>query len=282
VLDKAKAVYSLDQLGFSAPNRTAIERILKRPEGIIIVTGPTGSGKTTTLYAMLSAISDSTVNVMTLEDPVEYELPLIRQTQVREGQGLGFAEGIRNILRQDPDVVFIGEVRDAETAQMALRAAMTGHQVFTTLHTNDSLGALPRLYDLGIEPGMLSGNVTGMLAQRLVGMNCAVCRVSRKATPDEIRLLNVDPETSPVLWDAPGCDACNHTGIKGRTAIAEIVYIDDGLDELIATRASRAAMKAYLRETGQRTMIEDGIERALMGDISISTLIRATDLTGRM
>ena len=179
-------------LVFPAVNRHEIERILKRPEGIVIVTGPTGSGKTTTIYAMLSAISNPRVNIMTLEDPVEYELPLIRQTQIRENQGLTFGEGIRNILRQDPDVIFIGEVRDNETAQMALRAAMTGHQVFTTLHTNDALGALPRLYDLGLEPGMLSGNITGVFAQRLVGLNCKACKVERQASADECRLLGVD------------------------------------------------------------------------------------------
>ncbi|MEQ1887778.1 MAG: ATPase, T2SS/T4P/T4SS family [Alphaproteobacteria bacterium] len=282
VLDKAKAVLSLDDLGFSGINRHEIERILKRPEGIIIVTGPTGSGKTTTLYAMLSAISNPRVNIMTLEDPVEYELPLIRQTQIRENQGLTFGEGIRNILRQDPDIIFIGEVRDNETAQMALRAAMTGHQVFTTLHTNDALGALPRLFDLGLEPGMLSGNITGVFAQRLVGLNCKACRVERLALPEECRLLGVDADKPPVLREAPGCDACNLTGIKGRTAIAEIIYVDDGLDELIATRGTRTAMRNYLREHGHHTMVDDGIERVLKGDISLASLMRSADLTSRM
>lgn len=282
VLDKAKAVLTLDDLGFSGLNRTEIERILKRPEGIVIVTGPTGSGKTTTLYAMLSAISTPNVNIMTLEDPVEYELPLIRQTQVRENQGLSFGEGIRNILRQDPDIIFIGEVRDNETAQMALRAAMTGHQVFTTLHTNDALGALPRLYDLGLEPGMLSGNIAGVFAQRLVGLNCKACKTSRPATPDECKLLRADPAAPPLLWDAPGCTECAHTGIKGRTAIAEIIYIDEGLDELIATRATRTAMRLYMREHGYRSMAEDGIERVLAGDISLPSLMRAADMTARM
>ncbi|MFZ5835033.1 MAG: GspE/PulE family protein [Pseudomonadota bacterium] len=282
VLDKAKAVLSLDDLGFSGRNRHEIERILKRPEGIIIVTGPTGSGKTTTLYAMLSAISNPKVNIMTLEDPVEYELPLIRQTQIRENQGLTFGEGIRNILRQDPDIIFIGEVRDNETAQMALRAAMTGHQVFTTLHTNDALGALPRLYDLGLEPGMLSGNITGVFAQRLVGLNCKTCKVERVATAEECRLLGVDAENPPALWEAPGCEACFQSGIKGRTAIAEIIYVDDGLDELIATRATRTAMRNYLRNSGQRSIAEDGIERVLMGDISLQSLMRSADLTARM
>jgi type IV pilus assembly protein PilB len=282
VLDKAKAVLSLDDLGFSGGSRHEIERILKRPEGIIIVTGPTGSGKSTTIYAMLSAISSPRVNIMTLEDPVEYELPLIRQTQIRENQGLTFGEGIRNILRQDPDIIFIGEVRDNETAQMALRAAMTGHQVFTTLHTNDALGALPRLYDLGLDPGMLSGNITGVFAQRLAGLNCKACKIERQATPDECRLLGVDADKPLMLWDAPGCDVCHHTGIRGRTTIAEIIYVDDGLDELIATRATRTAMRNYLRENGHRTMADDGIERVLKGDISLSTLIRSTDLTARM
>ncbi|MFZ5912851.1 MAG: GspE/PulE family protein [Pseudomonadota bacterium] len=282
ILDKAKAVVTLDQLGFSGVNRRQIDRILKRPEGIIIVTGPTGSGKTTTLYAMLSAISNPNVNIMTLEDPVEYELPMVRQTQIRENQGLTFGEGIRNILRQDPDIIFIGEVRDSETAQMALRAAMTGHQVFTTLHTNDALGALPRLYDLGLEPAMLSGNIIGVFAQRLVGLNCASCKRPRPATADECLLLETEADAPPQIWEAPGCEACHHSGIKGRTAIAEVIYVDEELDELIATRATRTAMRAHLRENGQRSLAQDGIERVRDGSISLASLVRAADLTARM
>ena len=282
VLDKTHSLVPLDRLGISEPNRLLIERALKRPEGIFIVTGPTGSGKTTTLYAILGQISTPEVNVMTLEDPVEYELPLLRQTQVRESVGLGFAEGVRALLRQDPDIVFIGEVRDAPTATMAVRAAMTGHQVFTTLHTNDALGAITRLAELGLESGMIAGNVTAILAQRLARKLCLHCRSARPAEPEECRILGAEPEAPPQIFDPTGCPACRNTGYQGRVPVTEIVPLDEELDEIVASGGTRAALKAAALRKGYRTMAEDGIAKVLAGELSLASLARTVDLTARL
>ncbi|MFM2041490.1 MAG: hypothetical protein RLY86_66, partial [Pseudomonadota bacterium] len=261
VLDKTKSLKSLDQLGFSDHNRAQLELALKRPEGIIIVTGPTGSGKTTTLYGMLSLVSRIDVNLMTLEDPVEYQLPLIRQTQIREQTGLRFGEGVRALLRQDPDIIFIGEVRDAETAQMALRAAMTGHQVFTTLHTNDAIGAFPRLFDLGLQPPMIAGSIIAVLAQRLVRTLCTSCRRPRPATAEECRILGASPGNPPVIHEAVGCKECRHTGYRGRVAVAEVLLVDELLDEAIARGAGRAEVRSLLRRQGFRSIVDDGLAK---------------------
>ncbi len=281
VLDKARSLKSLDELGFSAHNRARLDEALKRPEGIIIVTGPTGSGKTTTLYAMLSLVSRVDVNLMTLEDPVEYQLPLIRQTQIREQTGLRFGEGVRALLRQDPDIIFIGEVRDSETAQMALRAAMTGHQVFTTLHTNDAIGAFPRLFDLGMQASLTAGNIIAVLAQRLVRTLCKSCKRPRPATAEECRLLGVPEGNPPTIQEAAGCKECRHTGYKGRVAVAEVLLVDEELDAAIARGAERAELKSLLRRQGFRAMVDDGLEKVLSGDISLDSLARAVDLTAR-
>jgi type II secretory ATPase GspE/PulE/Tfp pilus assembly ATPase PilB-like protein len=282
VLDRTRSLVSLDQLGISVPNLALIERTLRRPHGIFIVTGPTGSGKTTTLYAMLGRVSSPDVNTVTLEDPVEYQLPLLRQTQVRESTGLGFAEGVRALLRQDPDIVFIGEVRDADTATMAVRAAMTGHQVFTTLHTNDALSAIPRLRELGLEPSMLAGNVTGVLAQRLARKLCPRCKAGRPAAEEDCRILGADPAEPPLIFDPVGCTACRDTGYHGRVPVAELLPMDEELDEIVASGGTRAALKAAALEKGYRTMAEDGIAKVLAGDLSLANLARTVDLTARL
>jgi type II secretory ATPase GspE/PulE/Tfp pilus assembly ATPase PilB-like protein len=282
VLDKAHSLVPLDQLGISAPNLALIERTLRRPSGIFIVTGPTGSGKTTTLYAILGQVSSSEVNVVTLEDPVEYQLPLLRQTQVRESTGLGFAEGVRALLRQDPDIVFIGEVRDADTAAMAVPAAMTGHQVFTTLHTNDALSAINRLTELGLPPGMIAGNVVGVLAQRLARKLCPACKAGRPAGAEDCRILGADPDRPPPIFDPVGCDACRQTGYRGRVPVAEVLPMDEELDEIIAAGGTRATLKAAALGKGYRTMAEDGIAKVLAGDLSLASLARAVDLTARL
>lgn len=281
-LDKTKALVPLDQLGFSEANRKILYRILKRPEGIIIQTGPTGSGKTTTLYAMLSYINTMERNIMTLEDPVEYELPLIRQTQVREHVGVSFADGIRTLLRQDPDVIFVGEVRDEETAVMALRAGMTGHQVFTTLHTNDAIGAIPRLVDLGVPINMLAGNIIAILAQRLVRKLCQVCKEPGPATEEECRILGANPAEPPVIYHPKGCPECRGTGLKGRIAVAEILPVDQRLDDVIAAGGVRSELRRAAAESGFRGMADDGIEKVLAGLITIPTLIGAVDMTDRL
>jgi len=300
ILDHRRALLPLEKLGFEEGVLAQLTRVLERPEGMVLVTGPTGCGKTTTLYSILGKLSRVDVNIMTLEEPVEYQVNLVRQTAVQEAQGLTFAEGVRGILRQDPDIVFIGEVRDNDTAQMALRAAMTGHKVFSTLHCNDALGALPRLIDLGLHPRMLASNVSGVIAQRLVRKLCPHCKRARAATTEEIRLLegaSEAPSTAsgfaeaqspylapaakvPTLFEAGSCDACDGTGYRGRVAVAEIIRITAGLDELIAADAPRSAMLRQIKADGFRGMAEDGLAKFRRGDIDFDGLRRAVDLTG--
>ena len=281
LLDRSGLV-PLEQLGFSDHNVSELKKMLKRPEGIIIVTGPTGSGKTTTLYSVLNYINDIETNIMTLEDPVEYRLPLIRQSSIREGTGLDFSNGIRSLMRQDPDIIFIGEVRDEDTALMAMRAALTGHQVFTTLHTNDALGAIPRLGDIGVPAHLLAGSLIGCLAQRLVRRLCEHCKKPYTATAEECQIMEVDPKNPPTLYDAEGCDHCAHKGYKGRTAIAEILRIDRGMDELIATHATRRTMMEYALSKGFVPMQQDGIRRTLAGETSLKELMHSIDLSDRL
>lgn len=278
ILDKAKSLLPLEDLGFGEGNVELLKRLLVRPEGIVIVAGPTGSGKTTTLYSILQYINSTDVNIMTLEDPVEYQLPLIRQANVRESTSMNFSEGIRSMLRQDPDILFIGEIRDSDTAQMAMRAAMTGHQVYTTLHTNNAIGVIPRLADIGVPNYLLSGQIICCIAQRLVRTLCLACRVPRAATDDECRILGVLPEKPPTLHDATGCAECGHLGYRGRTAVVEILSINDEIDELIATSGTRAALLTAADQNGFRTMADDGRDKVLAGEISLQELMRAVDL----
>lgn len=282
LLDKAKSLVPLSDLGFSEHNISLLKKLLKRPEGIIIVTGPTGSGKTTTLYSVLNFINEIGVNIMTLEDPVEYQLPLIRQSNVREGTGLDFLNGIKSLMRQDPDIIFVGEVRDEDTALMAIRAALTGHQVFTTLHTNDALGSIPRLGDIGVPLHLLAGSLIGAIAQRLARKLCKHCRRAYTATTEECHVLGVDPKMPPNIYRAVGCDKCNHRGYKGRVAIAEILRVDHGMDELISTNATRRVMMEYAKQHGFVTMQQDGIHKVLEGEISLEELISTIDLTDRL
>ncbi len=281
ILDKSKSLVPIENLGFSEHNLDLIKRCLKRPEGIIVVTGPTGSGKTTTLYSVLGYINSIDVNIMTLEDPVEYQLPLIRQTNVREGV-LDFQSGIKSLMRQDPDIIFVGEVRDEETAIMAVRAALTGHQVFTTLHTNDALGTIPRLGDIGVPPHLLAGSLICTMAQRLARRLCQACKKPRPANEEECKIMKVDPAHPPVVHDAVGCEKCGFKGYKGRMGLHEILRIDQGLDELIATKATRNHMLEYALENGFVPMVQDGIQKVLAGDIDIAELISTVDLTDRL
>lgn len=281
LLDKRKSLVPLDQLGYSDHNVALLKKLIMRPEGIIILTGPTGSGKTTTLYSLLSFINNIDVNIMTLEDPVEYMLPLIRQSNVREGS-LDFASGIRSMLRQDPDIIFIGEVRDEETALMALRSALTGHQVYTTLHTNDALGAIPRLVDIGVPPYLLAGSLIGTVAQRLTRKLCSKCKRPRHATPEECRILGADSGAPPIIHEAVGCPACYHKGYKGRTGIAEVLRVDKEMDELIATGATRRSMMEHALAHGFVPMAQDGINKVLAGEIDLKELRSTIDLTDRM
>lgn len=279
VLDHRRSLVPLEDLGYSLPAMAALEQIASRPHGITLVTGPTGSGKTTTLYALLRNLNRTEVHIATLEDPVEFQLDLIRQTNIQEALGLDFAAGVRGLLRMDPDILLIGEIRDAETAQMALRAAMTGHQVYATLHCNDALGALPRLVDLGLNPRLLAGNLSGLVAQRLVRLLCPACKRHRRATELEAKWLRADPSAPPMIAEAKGCPACNHTGRKGRTVIAEVLPISGALDELVAADAPRGAMTRQARAEGFLTLQEDGVARVLAGQIALTDLRRAVDLS---
>ena len=282
LLDKRKALLPLPLLGFSDHNEKLLKKMLKRPEGIIIVTGPTGSGKTTTLYSVLEYINTVGVNIMTLEDPVEYQLSLIRQSNVREGSGMSFLDGVKSIMRQDPDIVFIGEVRDQQTAQMAVRAAMTGHKVFSTLHTNDAMGVIPRLVDIGVGPEMLSGALIAAIAQRLIRKLCSSCKEEYIATPEDCKILRIDPANPPKLYRAKGCPKCHGNGYKGRLAINEILPIDKGMDELIATRATRNAMLKYALDNGFVPMVEDITQKVLAGITDIEEMVSSVDVTDRL
>jgi general secretion pathway protein E/type IV pilus assembly protein PilB len=280
VLDKSESIMPMEALGFSQENLRKLKIATAKPEGIIIVTGPTGSGKSTSLYSILNEINDVEVNIQTLEDPVEYSLPMIRQTHVREGI-LEFADGIKALLRQDPDIIFIGEVRDNVTAEMALKAAMTGHQVYTSLHTNDSFGAIPRLLDLGLKPAMLSGAIIAVFAQRLARRLCKVCRQEHVLSVEECALLGLSSVDQPTVYQAKegGCSLCNNTGYKGRVALVEILLFDEELDELLARNESKAELKAVALKKGFKSMKDDGILKVLDGMTDISAISKVVDLT---
>ena len=283
ILDRQKGIVALDKLGLEESQLDLLKLMIARPEGIILVTGPTGSGKTTTLYSVLSHINEEGVNIMTLEDPVEYPMAMIRQTSVAESAKLDFANGIRSMMRQDPDIILVGEVRDAETAEMAFRAAMTGHQVYTTLHTNSALGAIPRLLDIGILPDIMAGNIIGIVAQRLVRKLCKHCRKPYSAEAHERRLLGSEnARPAPVLYRATGCEQCDYQGYRGRLAIMEILRMDGDIDELVARRATAREIRNAALTKGFHTLAEDGLRRVLDGSTSLDEIARVVDLTERM
>ncbi|HKW38706.1 MAG TPA: GspE/PulE family protein, partial [Burkholderiales bacterium] len=282
ILDRQKGIVPLDQLGLEASQLQLLKRMIARPEGIILLTGPTGSGKTTTLYSVLNHINNDGLNIMTLEDPVEYPMTLIRQTSVNEAAKMDFGNGIRSLMRQDPDVILVGEIRDEDTATMAFRAAMTGHQVYSTLHTNSAVGAVPRLLDIGIVPDILAGNIIGVVAQRLVRRLCKHCKQAYQASPSERNMTGAKAEKAPTLYRAVGCDQCDYQGYRGRMAIIELLKMDDELDELIAHRATGREMQKAAVAKGFRTLADDGVRRVLDGSTSLEELIRVVDLTDRM
>jgi len=282
ILDRQKGIVPLDKLGLEDSQLDLLKRMIARPEGIILVTGPTGSGKTTTLYSILNHVNSDAVNIMTLEDPVEYPLTLIRQTSVSEAAKLDFANGVRAMMRQDPDKILVGEVRDSDTAEMAFRAAMTGHQVFSTLHTNSAIGAFPRLLDIGIVPDVMAGNIIGVIAQRLVRRLCRTCRQSYSPDASERHLLGYKISESAKLYRAVGCEQCDYQGFRGRTAIIEILKVDTAIDELIARRATTREILDTARAKGFRTLADDGVRLVRGGVTSVEELMRVVDLTDRM
>ena len=282
ILDRQKGIVPLDGLGLESSQLDLLKRLISRPEGIILVTGPTGSGKTTTLYSILNHINSDALNIMTMEDPVEYPMTLIRQTSVNEAAKMDFANGIRSLMRQDPDVILVGEIRDEETAEMAFRAAMTGHQVYSTLHTNSAVGAFPRLLDTGVTPEVMAGNMIGIIAQRLIRRLCKHCRQPYTATSAECRLLGVKADRPPTVYRSVGCDHCDYQGYRGRLAIMEILKLDVDLDELIARRATAREMQRAAIAKGFRTLADDGARRVLEGTTALDELMRVVDLTDRM
>ncbi len=277
ILDRQKGIVPLEELGLENEELDLLRMMIEKPEGIILVTGPTGSGKTTTLYSILSKINTEAINIMTLEDPVEYPMPMIRQASVNEMVKLDFASGIRSMLRQDPDVILVGEIRDQPTAVMAFRAAMTGHQVYTTLHTNSAIGAIPRLIDLGIHPEILAGNIIGMIAQRLARRLCRHCRKPVDPGAEEERLLG----EKVMIYQATGCEACDFQGYSGRFAIMEIVRLDEDFDDLIARRGTLRELRNLAREKQYRTLSQHAIRAVRSGMTSLDEITRVVDLTGR-
>ncbi|MGB9989570.1 GspE/PulE family protein [Massilia sp. SM-13] len=283
VLDRQKGIVPLDGLGLAEHELDVLKLMIARPDGLILVTGPTGSGKTTTLYSILNHINTESVNIMTLEDPVEYPMNMIRQTSVNESAKLGFADGIRSMMRQDPDVILVGEIRDKETADMALAAAMTGHQVYSTLHTNSAVGSISRLLDIGVVADVMAGNIIGIIAQRLVRRLCMHCREPFIADALERRLLGLAPEgESRTIYRAVGCERCAHQGYKGRLAIIELLKMNAELDELVARRASQRELRAAARSAGYRTLVDDGMRRVLEGATTLEEISRVVDLTDRL
>ena len=283
ILDRQKGIVPLEDLGLQEDELKMLRLMMARPEGIILVTGPTGSGKTTTLYSILNHVNTESVNIMTLEDPVEYPMAMIRQTSVNEVAKLDFASGIRSMMRQDPDVILVGEIRDQETAEMAFRAAMTGHQVYSTLHTNSAIGAIPRLQDLGVLPDIMAGNIIGVVAQRLMRRLCIHCRQAYRPEDElTLKILGVAKDWSGEVFRHVGCEQCGNTGYKGRVAIMELFKMDGDIDDLIARRATGREIREAARRTGFRTLAEDAISRVLKGETSLDEISRIVDLTDRI
>lgn len=280
LLDRSNLSLDFEALGFDETILPAFLEILSRPHGIVLVTGPTGSGKTTTLYAALAALNAPTRKILTIEDPIEYRLAGVNQTQVSPTIGLTFAAALRSFLRQDPDVMMVGEIRDLETAQVAVQSALTGHTILSTLHTNNASAAVTRLIDMGMEPFLISSTVNAVLAQRLVRRLCQVCRSSHHADIKELLALGAAAEgqgpDSIRLWSAPGCEACGHSGFKGRLAILELLPVDDEIARLVLARAEAREIERAAVAAGMRTMLQDGMAKAMAGQTTIDEILRVT------
>jgi len=274
LLDRASLLIGLDKIGFTEDIKNNFEELIKRPHGIILVTGPTGSGKTTTLYSALSIIDSEEKNIITIEDPVEYHIGRVRQSQTNPKAGLTFAVGLRSILRQDPDVIMVGEIRDKETAEISVQAAMTGHLVFSTLHTNDAAGSITRLIDMGVEPFLISSSVIGVLAQRLVRKICLNCKESYKPLPDVLKFLGA--VEAKELFRGKGCNVCKNTGYKGRIGIFEFLIINEEMKKLVNEKVSSDIIKKKAIQAGMRTLKDDSIDKVLKGITTVEEAIKAT------
>jgi len=276
LLEKENRLLNLTEMGFSADRLSSIQQLIQLAHGIILVTGPTGSGKTTTLYAALSQINAPDKNIITVEDPVEYQLLGIGQMQVNPKINLTFAAGLRSILRQDPDVIMIGEIRDRETAEIAIHASLTGHLVFSTLHTNDAASAATRLIDMGIEPFLVASSVMAVLAQRLLRQICPDCKKPYKPTPDELGRLGMDSKASCTFYRGAGCPACSQTGYRGRTGIYELLVLDDDMRRLIGAKADSSAIKQAAIAKGMITLKQEGAAKVAQGVTTTEEVMRIT------
>jgi len=284
LLDKSTALYGLNELGLSREDLKTFDSLLTRTHGVIFVTGPTGSGKSTTLYACLNRINSAEKNIMTIEDPIEYQLGGISQMQVAAKKGMNFANSLRHVLRQDPDVIMVGEVRDIETARMAIQSSLTGHLVFSTLHTNDSAGAISRLLDLGVEPYLVSSSLIAVMAQRLVRKICPDCKQEYKPSPRELSELGLlNPETGDdgriaesKFYTGAGCDRCFQTGYRGRTGVYESLIIGEQIQDLIYRQESASVIKKTALNAGLNTLRMDGVRKVLAGLTTIAEVVRVT------
>jgi len=283
LLDKSSVVLELSALGFDPIMMKTMEELITKPFGIILVTGPTGSGKTTTLYACLSQINREDINIITVEDPIEYQLPGIGQIQVNEKVGLTFANGLRSILRQDPDVILIGEIRDRETAEIAVQASLTGHLVLSSIHTNDACSSISRLVDMGVEPFLVSTSLIGIVAQRLVRRVCQTCRQPHQATADQLSRLGIDKIPSQAtVYKAVGCAACFHTGYSGRIGIYELLPIDEELRSIILKTPDAVNLRQAAIARGFKPMRYDGLRKILQGQTTIEEVLSSTQEDSRL
>ena len=274
ILDRSNTLLSIEDLGFSEKNYQEFSGLIRRPHGILLVSGPTGSGKTTTLYAALSKINSPDINILTVEDPVEYQLPGVGQMQVNSKIDLTFANGLRSFLRQDPDVIMVGEIRDRETAEIAIQASLTGHLVLSTVHTNDSPGAVTRLVDMGVEPFLVSSTLSGVLAQRLVRNLCNQCKEPYEPTADQCSELGIKPQPGLTFYKEVGCANCLETGYRGRSGIYELLTIDDEVRRLILKNVDAGTIKRYAVSSGMRTLLMDGARKALSGQTTPEEVLR--------
>lgn len=274
ILDLSDATRKISDLGFSKSNRAAYTQLLKRPSGLILLTGPTGSGKSSTLYASVRQLNKENVNIMTVEDPVELQMEGVNQVQVNSDSGLTFAAGLRSILRQDPDVIMIGEIRDKETAEIAIRSALTGHLVFSTLHTNSAVDAVPRLVDMGIEPYLAASSIKGVVAQRLVRHICMDCRKKRRPTAFEKKVFEDREQNIDVIYEATGCDSCHHTGYRGRFAVHEVITTDDKMKQALLQDGSSADLHTHAANNGTEFLIDDGLAKVKSGLTTIDEIMK--------